>query len=62
MKYQSISLGPLAHAGIHKAVFLVKLEIEEMVKTKFNPGDPVETYESADSGISPLMLIPRTTQ
>ena len=33
-----------------------------MVKTKFNPGGPVAIYESAESGISPLMVIPRTTQ
>ena len=33
-----------------------------MVKTKFNLGGPVAMYESADSGISPLMVIPRTTQ
>ena len=43
-------------------VFFAKLEIEEMVKTKFNPGGPVEMYESEGSGISPLMVIPRTTQ
>ena len=29
-----------------------------MVKTKFNPGVPVAMYESAESGISPLMVIP----
>ena len=27
-------------------VFFVKLAIEDMVKTKFNPGGPVEMYES----------------
>ena len=43
------------------AVFFVKLEIEEIVKTKFNPGGPVAMYKSAESGISPLMVIPRTT-
>ena len=47
---------------IDTAVFFVKLAIEEMAKTKFNPGGPVEMYESAESGISPLMVIPRTTQ
>ena len=47
---------------IDTAVFFVKLAIEEMVETKFNPGGPVEMYESADSGISSLMVIPRTTQ
>ena len=47
---------------IDTAVLLVKLEIEEMVKTKFNPGGPVAIYESAESGILPLMVIPRTTQ
>ena len=46
---------------IDTAVFFVKLVIEEMVKTKFNPGGPVEMYESVESGISPLMMIPRTT-
>ena len=45
---------------IDTAVFFVNLAIEEMVKTKFNPGGPVEMYESAESGISPLMVIPRT--
>ena len=47
---------------IDTEVFFVKLEIEEMVKTKFSPGGPVATYESAESGISPLVVIPRTTQ
>ena len=47
---------------INIAVLFFKLEIEEMVKTKFNPGGPVAMYESAESGISPLMFIPRTTQ
>ena len=39
-------------------VFFVKLAIEEMV----NPRVLVAMYESAESGISPLILIPRTTQ
>ena len=47
---------------IDTAVFFVKLELEKMIKTKFNPGGPVAMYESAESGISPLMVIPRTTQ
>ena len=47
---------------IDTAVFFFKMEIEEMVKTKFNPGGPVEMYESAESWISPLIVIPRTTQ
>ena len=47
---------------IDTAVFFVKLEIEEMVKTKFNRGGPVEMYESVEGGILPLMVIPRTTQ
>ena len=45
---------------IYTAVFFVKMEIEEMVNTKFNPGGPVAMYESAESGISLLMVIPRT--
>ena len=32
---------------IDAAVLFVKLEIEEMVKTKFNLGGPVAMYESA---------------
>ena len=47
---------------IDTVVFFVKLAIEEMVKTKFNPGGPVAMYESAESGISPLMVFPRTAQ
>ena len=47
---------------IDTAVLFVKPTIEEMVKTKFNPGGLLEIYESAESGISPLMVIPRTTQ
>ena len=47
---------------IDTAVLFVKLAIEEMVKTKFNPGGPVAMYESAESGISPFMVIPRTIQ
>ena len=46
---------------IYTSVFFVNLAIEETVK-KFNPGGPVEMYEIAESGISPLMVIPRTTQ
>jgi len=46
---------------IDTSVFFVKLAIEEIVKTKFNPGGPVAVYESAESGISPLMVLPRTT-
>ena len=47
---------------IDTALFFVNLKIEEVVKTKFNPGGPVAIYESAESLISPLMVIPRTTQ
>ena len=47
---------------IDTAAFFVKLAIEEMVKTKFNPGGLVAMYESAESGISPFMVIPRTKQ
>ena len=47
---------------IDTAVFFVRLKIEEMVKKKFNPGGPVAMYESAESEILPLMVIPRTTQ
>ena len=47
---------------IDTAVFFVKMAIEEMVKTKFNPGGQVAMYESTESEISPLMVIPRTTQ
>ena len=47
---------------IDTAVLLVKLGINEMVKTKFNQGGPVAIYETAESGISPLMVIPNTTQ
>ena len=39
-----------------------ELNREEMVKAKFNPGGPVAIYESAESGISPLMVIPRNAQ
>ena len=47
---------------IGTAVFFAKLAIDDMVKIKFNLGGPVAMYESAESGISPLTLIPRTTQ
>ena len=47
---------------IDTAVLFVNLAIEEMVKTKFNRGIPVAMYESVDSGISPVMVIPRTTK
>ena len=47
---------------IDTSVLFVNLEIKGMLKTKFNPGDPVAMYESAESGISPLMVIPITTQ
>ena len=47
---------------IDTEVFFVNMEIEEIIKTKFNPGGPVEMYETAESGISSMMVIPRTTQ
>ena len=47
---------------IDTAVLFVKTEIEDMVNKKFNPGCPVAMYESPESGILPLMVIPRTTQ
>ena len=43
-------------------MFFLKLVIEEMVKTNFNQEVLVAMYESAESGISPLMVIPRTKQ
>ena len=47
---------------IETSVLFVKLAINEMVNTRFNSGGPVAMYESTESGISPLMVIPRTTQ
>ena len=47
---------------IDTAVFFVKLKMEETIKTKFNPEGPVTMYESTESGISPLMVIPMTSQ
>ena len=47
---------------IDTAVLFFKLAIEETVKTKFKPGGPVEMYKSEESGILPLVVIPRTTQ
>ena len=47
---------------IDTTVLFFKLAIEEIVKTKLNPGGLVAMYESAESEISPLMVIPRTTQ
>ena len=47
---------------IYTAVIFVKLEIEEIVKTKFNPGGLVAMYKSSESVISPLMVIPINTQ
>ena len=47
---------------VDTAVLIINLEMEEMVDTKFNPGGPVAMYERAESGISPLMVIPSTKQ
>ena len=47
---------------IDTEIFFVNLEIKGMVKTEFNPGGPVAMYESAESGISPLMVISITAQ
>ena len=47
---------------IDTSVKFVKLAIEEMVKTNFNPGGLVAMYEIAESGISPLIVMPRTTK
>ena len=46
---------------IDTEVLFVNISIKGMVKKKSNPGCPVAMYESAESGISPLMVIPRTT-
>ena len=48
--------------NIDTAVFFFNLAIKKMVKTKFNPGGPVAMYKREENGISPLMVIPRTTQ
>ena len=47
---------------IDTAVLFINMAIEEMIKKKSNLGGPVAMYENAESGISPLMVIPRTTQ
>ena len=47
---------------IETVIFFLNMTIEEMVKTNFNQGDPVEMHESAESGISPLLVISKTTQ
>ena len=47
---------------IDTALLFVKLAIEEMVKKNSTQEAPVAMYESAESGISLLMVIPRTTQ
>ena len=47
---------------IDTEVFFIKMAIEEMLNTKFNPVGLVAMYESAESGISTLMVIPKTTQ
>ena len=56
-----IYLGKTNGIEIDTSAFFVKLTIEDMVKTKFNPGGPVAMYESGESGISRLMVISRTT-
>ena len=57
-----IYLGKTNGIEIDTSAFFVKLTIEDMVKTKFNPVGPVEMCKSAESAISPLMAMPRTTQ
>ena len=47
---------------IDTALFFLNMAIEDMVKTKFSLGGPVVMYDSAESGISPLIVIPRTTK
>ena len=47
---------------IDTIVFFVNMASKEMVNTRFNLGGPVAMFKSAESGISPLMVIPRTTQ
>ena len=50
------------HINIDTLVFFFNLETKEMVNTKFDPEGPEKTYESAEIGISPLMVMPSTTQ
>ena len=47
---------------IDTAELFAKLDIEEMVKTKFNPWGPVAMYEITEISILPLLVIPKTTQ
>ena len=47
---------------IDTVVLNINMTIEEIVNTNFNPGGLVAIYESVESGTSPLMVIPRTTQ
>ena len=47
---------------IDTLVFFIELAIEETVKTNIKLGGTVTIDESSESGISPLMVIPRSTQ
>ena len=48
--------------NIDTLVLFVNIYVDDMVDIKFNPGGPVAMKKSSESGISPLVVIPRTTQ
>ena len=43
---------------IEKSIFFIKLALEDIIKIRFTPGGSVLAFESAKSGITPLIVLP----
>ena len=43
---------------IEKAILFLKLTLEDTIKLRFTPGGSVAVFESAENGMTPLMVLP----
>ena len=48
------------HISTHN--FFSKVNVDDIVDVRPNPGGTLSVYEYSDLGLSPLMCLPRTTQ
>ena len=47
-----------AHHNL-KSIFFLKFSLEDIIKLIFTPGVLVAVFESSESGITPLMVLPQ---
>ena len=43
---------------IDKDILFINLTVDEMINHRFTPGEPVVVFDSAENGITPLMVLP----